>query len=361
MKKLLALYLPQYHAIPENDEWWGKGYTEWSAVKQAKPLFKGHLQPREPLGDNYYDLSDNTGRVWDWQSKLAKEYGIYGFAIYHYWFGNGKMLLEKPLEVLLEHKEIDINYTIVWANESWTRTWYGLTKQVLAEQKYGDIVDWRNHFNYFLQFFKDSRYIKVDGKPVIHIYKTGYISDLKGMIDCWRQMAKENGFPGLYVVVGNTINGIEEREELVDAYYNFEPGFSQKYNSSLFDRCIRKIGVLIRTSYNTILHKHIIERRENSDSVYRAISKKRTYHKKTFLGTFPMWDNTPRRGYKGSLFISSPEKFYRSLKDIYERTQDGDFIYINAWNEWGEGCYLEPDKTNKYSYLSIVKKVTEGK
>lgn len=358
----MALYLPQYHCIPENDEWWGKGYTEWTAVRDAKPLFHNHLQPHEPLDHNYYDLSDESAVTWKWQAKLADKYGIYGFAIYHYWFGNAKKLLEKPMEILLNHKEIDIKYSIVWANETWTRTWYGMASKVLIKQEYCGIEDWKAHFNYLLQFFKDDRYIKVNNKPVMHIYKSKYISDFPQMMNLWNSLAKENGFDGLYIIVGNTINGVEDRNDCFDAYYNFEPGFSQKYKSSAFERTIRKAGILSRTLYNKLFHKQILERVENVDNVYRAIKRSNIQNgkKKVYLGTFPSWDNTPRRGYKGSFFKdASPKKFYNSLKDLYERTEDEDFIYINAWNEWGEGCYLEPDTVNGYCYLEIIKKIVD--
>ena len=146
------MYLPQYHEIEENNKWWEPGYTEWTAVKRAKLLDKAHKQPRVPLNDNYYDLSDETGSVWMWQANLAKEYGVYGFCIYHYWF-KGKQLLEKPMEILLLHPEIDINYTICWANETWTKTWYGLETEILMKQEYGEQADWDKHFEYLCRFF----------------------------------------------------------------------------------------------------------------------------------------------------------------------------------------------------------------
>lgn len=192
--KILALYLPQYHRIPENDNWWGEGFTEWINVKKGTPLFKGHYQPKIPLNNNYYDLSDGNGEVWRWQAELAREYGIYGFCIYHYWF-EGKMLLEKPMEILLRRKDIDVNYCICWANETWRRTWYGLRNEVLIEQTYGTEDDWKNHFKYLLPFFKDSRYIKIKNRPVIHIYRSSEIENLSLMRTLWDSMAIENFRP----------------------------------------------------------------------------------------------------------------------------------------------------------------------
>src|ERR1017187_893797 len=164
---LIALYLPQYHRIKENDEWWGDGYTEWTAVKKAKALFRGHNQPKKPLGDNYYDLSDiNAMR---WQQGLARKYGVHGFCYYHYWF-KGKRLLEKPVESMLATPDLTLPFCLSWANPSWTRTWYGQTKEMLMQQDYGGKSDWREHFEYLLPIFRDSRYIRIDGKPMFIIH-----------------------------------------------------------------------------------------------------------------------------------------------------------------------------------------------
>jgi len=364
MKKILALYLPQYHRIKENDEWWGDGYTEWIAVKNAKKYFKTHQVPKIPLDNNYYDLSEKSAETWRWQANLSQKYGIYGFAIYHYWFGKKKMLLEKPVEILLENRDIKLNYCFVWANESWSRTWYdGNSSRLLIKQEYCDRQDWLDHFNYFLPFFKDERYIKVDGKPLLHIYKSLYIEEFDEMISCWNDAALEHGFPGLYIVVGNTTLGIDNRVSSIDAYYNFEPGFSQKYHSSLFRKIFRKATILSKVIFNSLSKTKHLERKEQIDYIYRNILKNKPIinKKKVFLGTFPSWDNTPRRGYHGTCFVGeSPEKFYKSLKCIYDMSCDDSFIYINAWNEWGEGCYLEPDVINKFGYLDAVRKVADN-
>ena len=162
--KIIALYLPQFHEIPENNEWWGKGFTEWTNVKTAKPSFKGQYQPRIPLNNNYYNLTDV--RAQEWQAKLAKEYGIYGFCYYHYWF-EGKMLLEKPAEIMLKNLSVDMPFCFCWANHTWLRAWADKSNRTLIKQTYGTEEDWINHFNYLLPFFKDERYIKEDGKPIM--------------------------------------------------------------------------------------------------------------------------------------------------------------------------------------------------
>lgn len=358
--KILAMYLPQYHRLTENDIWWGEGYTEWEAVKNAKPLFKGHEQPRVPLNENYYDLSNEKAETWRWQAKLAKKYGIYGFCIYHYWFGEGKKLLERPMEILLAHSEIDINYCICWANESWTRTWYGLKSEILMEQKYGDVDEWCKHFSYLLPFFNDVRYIKIDNKPVVNLHRSSHIIKLEEMRKCWDKLAKKNGFKGVYIVAANTGGELESRSELVDAYYNFEPGYTLNHKIKPIERIMYGVGIWLKTQHNKIFNKKILERVVDLRKIYRWMNRETTKRNKpVYKGTFPMWDNTPRRSYKGLYYRNaSPDLFRHSLEVIKSEIKSDEFVYINAWNEWGEGCYLEPDEINKFNYLEAISEIT---
>lgn len=364
MKKILALYLPQYHSIPENDLWWGKGYTEWTAVKNAKPLFKNHYQPKVPLDKNYYNLAEENANTWRWQANLASIYGVYGFAIYHYWFGEGRQLLEKPAEILLKNKDIAINYCFVWANESWTKTWYGLEKETLVEQKYGDKDEWERHFSYLLKFFNDERYIKVNGKPVIYIYRSTYIHDFENMVKTWTLLAKSNGFPGIHIVVANSSSDVEKRVSVVDAFYNFEPSYTMTHKMNCIAKQTRKIKILFRSFINMFLKQKILERVEDAKPIYKTIEKSILDYsdsKTIYFGTFPMWDNTPRRGYKGLFFKNtSANMFYKSLKFLYEHANDDSFIIVNAWNEWGEGCFLEPDEKYGYAFLEAIKRVVQN-
>lgn len=363
--KVLALYLPQYHSIPENDCWWGKGYTEWTAVKNAKPLFKGHYQPKKPLSNNYYDLSDESAKTWQWQADLAKKYNVFGFCIYHYWFGK-KMLLQKPMEILLSHKEIDTHYCICWANETWTRTWYGKETEVLIKQEYGGMEEWKRHYDYLSLFFKDKRYIAIDGCPVLCIYRPADIPDFESMVDYWNSLAMKDGFCGLKIIISK--NGVGNPKSDLKCYgeYYFEPSYSIKNGLSLFEK----------TSYNgRVFANHLINRVFKKEKLERMISIKRFYRRvvrnykknknndatiKHFPGVFPRWDNCPRRGYKGTAFYGdNPSVFESFLRKLFAESRNEDFCFVNAWNEWGEGCFLEPDEKNGYEYLEVIKEVSE--
>lgn len=356
--KIISFYLPQFHAIPENDEWWGKGFTEWTNTKKARPLFKGQHQPREPYNDNYYNLLDDKTKKW--QINLAKQYGIYGFCYYHYWF-NGRMVLQKPLEQVLKNKELDLPFCISWANEPWTRSWDGKTNEILLAQNYGDKKDWLNHFIYMLQFFKDGRYIKVDNKPVLVIYKAESIPNHEELFEFWISKAKNHGFDGLYII--ETLNGLQKNEvsRLSEAVIQFEPNYTIHHDRPIIDKLINKLKNIIMVPkrgkfiYNTV----------DYDITWKRILKRKMVinNKNVILGAFIDWDNTPRKGKKALVFNgSTPYKFEKYLSEqIYRarRIYKSEFLFINAWNEWAEGTYLEPDKKNGYAYLKAVKKALE--
>lgn len=343
--KILAFYLPQFHEIPENNEWWGKGFTDWTNVKKAKPLVDGQYQPREPLNDNYYDLSNVE--VMKWQSKIAQEHGIYGFCYYHYWF-DGKLLLEKPLENMLHDKEVTIPFCFSWANEPWARTWDGRETDVLMPQRYGDEKEWEEHFEYLLQFFKDERYIKEDNKPMMVLYKTMHIPRVEEMCECWDKLAKENGFEGIYFVETLAMQ-LRPYLKCSNAVALFEPNFTRndyKPKSDIFSRVKRRIlkKTIQILNYNEVWND-IIERNIEFDN------------KKVFYGGFLDWDNTARKGMKGIVFNgANPEKFGIYLNKLKNKSKN-DYIFINAWNEWAEGTYLEPDKKYQYGYLKAIQKV----
>lgn len=347
--KIIAFYLPQFHEIPENNEWWGKGFTEWTNTKKAEPLFKGHNQPKTPLNDNYYSLTEVD--TLEWQVQQAKEYGVYGFCYYHYWF-KGKKLLEKPLEMLLEHKEIDMPFCISWANETWSRTWSGKESEVLIQQTYGGQEDWEQHLQYLLPFFRDKRYITKDGHPVLILYKAGKIEKCEAMIQYWNRRMQELNMPALYYV--ETLSGAQRDKACreTDAALEFEPMYTirnrmlwYKYKREIIGRLqLWRIGIYIKLQYDKIC-QNIVDRETDN-----------------YVGLFPGWDNTARKGKRAMIIVgNNSEKFEKYLRKQYEKSaqQGRQFIFINAWNEWAEGAYLEPDIQNGYEYLEAVKRVVE--
>ncbi len=353
--RVLALYLPQFHCFKENDEWWGEGYTEWTAVKKAKPLYKGHIQPRVPEGGHYYDLVKEGEKTLKAQAELAKRYGIYGFCIYQYWFC-GKQLMEKPAEILLAHPEIDMKYCICWANESWTRTWYGLESEVLMKQEYGLPGHWRQHFEYLLQFFKDSRYIKLGNRPVLMIYRSFDIPMLREMRKLFDEMAVENGFDGVYIISGQTAGELEVREDIIDGRYYFEPGYSLKHSLTPFQTFQYNLSVGWRTLVNRAFKTRLLERKVPIKWIYSAIEKRR-YDQNEIPGTLARWDNTPRRDYKGLVYTGAdPQLFNKNLRVLASKVngRENDFVVVNAMNEWGEGAMLEPDMAEGDAYLRAI-------
>lgn len=348
--KVWALNLPQFYETKENNEWWGKGYTEWTSVKNAKPLYKGHQQPIEPMNDYYYDLSKVD--TIKWQTDLAKKYGLSGFVYYHYWY-EGRHLLEKPCEILLSHPEIDFPFCFCWANHSWTRAWDGKDHEVLVAQKYGNKVEWEAHLQYLLPFFKDSRYIKINNEPVLFIYKPNSIENGDERIAYWNSRLREEGFKGIYIIEYISSFNTSPSLKLSQAVYEDEPNFSDRFEISIVEKAKRVICKKLKiTDY------------QNYDRLWNLIIKKdRTYSgRKIVLGGFPRWDNSPRRGRNSRVIMgASPRKFkgyFESLVTTARKDSSG-IILLNAWNEWGEGAILEPTKQDGYGYLKAIKKVLD--
>ena len=357
----IALYLPQFHTFPENDKWWGEGYTEWTAVKGAKPLYRKHMQPRVPMAKDYYDLSEEDAKTLKRQAKHARECGIYGFCFYHYYF-RGTLLMEKPLEILLKHPEINLKYCLCWANESWTRAWYGLNEEILQPQLYGHEKDWKNHADYFIRFFKDDRYIKIDNKPVLCIYRTPDIDELTDMLNVITKKTIDAGLEGLYIIGGKTAGEIESRKDIVDAYYYFEPGYTLKHDFGRRNTALYNVGTGTRHAMNSVFKTKMLERRIPIDRIYDKIVS-RDYAINEFPGMLARWDNTPRRSYKGLVYTgASPEKFRDALYKLNEKIdgRENDYVFLNAWNEWGEGAMLEPDEQEGFAYLEAVRQVVKN-
>jgi len=363
--KVIAFYLPQFHAIPENDEWWGKGFTEWVNVKKATPLFSGHYQPRVPLNQNYYNLLDDE--VKQWQVNLAKEYGIYGFCFYHYWF-DGHKLLEKPIEQYLDNANLDLPFCLCWANENWTQAWVSKESTVLIAQKYGGKEQWKEHFEYLLPYMKDKRYICNEGRPLLIIYRPEIIDCLNEMLDYWQELAQLNGIPGIDFAYQHV--AWDRMKNKDDSRFSYNIEYQPQY--AIYDSGKERWKVLkhIRRELLRILEMKLnIDLRskrvggvikKSYDEVWEYVLRREPESDKNIPGAFVDWDNTPRKGEKGSVwFGASPEKFARYMSKQIQRARKiykKDFLFLFAWNEWAEGGYIEPDEKFGYGYLEALKK-----
>lgn len=366
--KIIAFYLPQFHNIPENDEWWGDGFTEWVNVKKSQPLYEGHYQPRVPLGNNYYNLLDDN--VKKWQVNLAKKYGIYGFCYYHYWF-SGHMLLEKPMVQMLENKEIDLPFCVCWANEPWTKAWVGDAKKVLIPQNYGREKEWKEHFDYLLPFFKDERYIMVDGRPLFVLYRPEIVGCLNEMLDYWNKLAKEEGFKKGFCFAYQNID-FDLQKDKDDSRFDMNIEFEPLYAYRDMYANQHKYLKAIRRNISNWVGKHfgidLLHYGENFfnknkplsyDKAWEAILKRKPESKKNVPGAFVGFDNSPRRGSQAKIYDgATPEKFEKYMIQQVKRARNiynSDFLFVTAWNEWAECGYLEPDEKYQYGYLEAIK------
>lgn len=355
--KVIAYYLPQFHTFPENDEWWGKGFTEWTNVKSAMPLYKGHLQPRVPLKQNYYNLLDVE--VLRWQSDLANKYGIYGFCYYHYWF-DGKMLMNRPMEILLENKDIEQPFCICWANENWTKAWAKKDRTILISQTYGSKEDWERHFEYLLPFFKDDRYIKLNGYPLLVIYRPELIGTLREMLELWKKLAISNGLGGItFAYQHANYNHLNvPTGDLFDYGIEYQPSFVRKdqqrsinlVRGKILNELVTKLGIK-QSKMSSILY--------NYDDTWKRILNVIPRDSKMIPGAFVNWDNTPRYKKRASIEYSySVDKFEKYLECQIRRTKEiykKDLLFLFAWNEWGEGGYIEPDTAEGYMRLEAIR------
>lgn len=367
--KIITFYLPQFHTIPENDQWWGEGFTEWTNVRKAQPLFPGHDQPRIPLNGAYNLLDDNVKIR---QAEQAKAHGVYGFCYYHYWFKNGRQLLEKPAEQMLLNPEVDIPFCFSWANENWSKNWDGGNREVIMEQDYGGKEDWEKHFQYLLPFFRDERYITVDGKPLFVIYKPDQIIDLYQMTTYWRKRAVEEGFPGLCLAFQfpTYYSDMYYRDDIFDFRIGFEPVHARNI-SSMKPGTSKKVKLFRKYLGEDVLSAYRKKRLKNTSASYAKPQSLAMYFydevwekilsapwTDEFLpGGFVDWDNTPRN--KHGLVHSgfSIEKFQSYITRLVHRAkkENKPVIFLNAWNEWGEGAFLEPDKKYEYQKLEAVR------
>ena len=354
MIKPIAIYLPQFHPIPENDKTWGEGFTEWTNVTKARPLFKGHYQPQLPADLGFYDLRLEETRMQ--QEVLAKEFGIKGFCYYHYWF-NGKRILHEPLDRKLKNSKEDLPFMLFWANETWSRRWLGEERDIIMKQTYSDEDDLL-HINWLIDVFKDSRYIKINQRPVFVIYRPLDLPDIKKTLSVFNQECDRKGVERPYFIASNSHIGTYDIRELgFDAILNFEPQlgvlpyFNDDRKSFRKFRNNLKFGVF-NSKYKLYDYKQAKE---------LMFKRKFDYH--YFPSSLVNWDNTSRRGKNGIVLCnSSPEIFeeymireIRKFESMEMNNEEENLFFINAWNEWAEGNHLEPDKANGKSYLEAVR------
>jgi lipopolysaccharide biosynthesis protein len=342
MIKPIAFYLPQFHPIPENDLWWGKGFTEWTNVTKAKPLFPGHYQPFLPADLGYYDLRISEIRVE--QSILAKSFGIYGFAYWHYWFGGGKMLLQRPAEEMLSSGQPDFPFCFAWANETWSGRWHGLNDKVLITQDYPGVDDVYNHFMYCLPFFRDHRYIKVNGKPVFIIYRPNDVPDNLMFLDLWQKFSINSGFEGVHFI------GVSDKSDINGKGYGGRIQNAPIVSGRLKGKRIRHDQSLmsikkILSTYFTNPKPGYPETYSYSDYVQSRLDI--GFGDDEYPLVLPGWDNTPRSSSRGLVLHDvNVDSFKKYLEFACRCSRDsklpGDFLFVKSWNEWAEGNVLEP-------------------
>jgi hypothetical protein len=354
--RLIAYYLPQYHPIPENDQWWGKGFTEWISVAQSKPLFKGHYQPILPGELGFYDLRLEESRIE--QANLAKEYGIEGFCYWHYWFGNGKQLLERPFNEVLGSGKPDFPFCLAWANHDWKGVFFGAKGKTLVKQNYPGSQDAKEHFEYLVKAFKDPRYIRIHSKPLLHIYRPREIPDCKEYLNYWRELAVDAGLDGLYIV-GEGLELSEKDIYGVDGVtYSSHRDIESGGNRNKYLRFIRAKLFRIPGKLNVFEYKDAI----------KYFTRREVCPENEFPCIVPNWDTTARLGRDAFILNNStPELFRKHVQIVKESVKqkelETNLIYVKSWNEWAEGNYLEPDRKWGRKYLEVFKEsfVTNSK
>jgi len=355
--RLIAFYLPQFHPIPENNNWWGKGFTEWTNVAKAKPLFTSHYQPHIPADLGYYDLRVPESRLA--QAELAESHGIEGFCYWHYWF-NGKRLLERPFNEVLSSNEPNFPFCLAWANETWSRRWLGEERDILLKQTYSDQDDLK-HIRWLLNAFSDSRYITVEGRPLFLIYRPHNLPSPKKTTDVFRTECVKSGLPEPYLIGINAHNPRVDSKDLgFDGTLNFEPALGvlpdRMINRIKLSKGINNLGLgVINPKLDVYDYSHS-----------RRLMVDRNLNYQHYPCIFVGWDNTPRRGKNAIIIVNStPNVFAEGLseitKSVMNKPFEDRFIFINAWNEWAEGNHLEPDLRNGNNYLEAVKRINSAK
>ncbi len=380
--RVIAFYLPQFHPTEINDKYWGKGFTEWTNVAKAKPMYFGHYQPQIPADLGFYDL--RLPEVREQQVKMARECGVEGFCYWHYWFGNGERILERPFNEVLESGSPDYPFCLGWANHSWSnKTWqksgHFQKDVVFLQQKYPGDEDYTMHFYEVLKAFRDPRYIKVDGKPLFLVFNPAEIPDNAHFIELWRKLARENGLQGIHFVAR-----VDALGSLKKSTANYEKHIAKRYEQYLaygYDAInsmtlrvaeMKSVGSF-KVKLRTLL-KHLVGGVGVDKYDYKKITKyfytPEDKQERVYPQIVPRFDKTPRMGKKACIYSNStPEKFKtqvrRALEVVKDKQEEHKILFLQAWNEWGEGMYMEPDLKYGHGYLDalrseIVEDGTEG-
>ncbi|KRF43278.1 hypothetical protein ASH01_15890 [Terrabacter sp. Soil811] len=347
--RAIAFYLPQYFPIPENDEWWGRGFTEWTNTAKARPLFPGHRQPSLPADLGFYDLRVPETRAA--QADLARAHGVEAFAYWHYWFGDGDRILERPFTEVLASREPDFPFCLAWANQTWTGIWHGAADRVLKQQRYLGEEDDRRHFETVLPAFRDDRYLRVDGRPVFYVFRPEELPDARAFVDRWQRFAADAGLGGLYLVA--------EASDLLGAGPRFSPeqAVAAGFDASVY---MRLPAVLSRSSH---LAMRVARKALRGGPEIYAYSDQAVASSPTGPAiqpcVYPNWDNTPRSG-RGGLVLrgATPTKFARNVAaaaaTLATRPTDERLLWVKSWNEWAEGNHLEPDLVHGKAWLEAL-------
>ncbi len=361
--RIIAFYLPQFHPFKENDEWWGKGFTEWTNVGKARSLFKGHNQPRVPTELGYYDL--RLPIIREQQAQMAREAGIEGFCYWHYWFGNGKRLIPEVFDDVLKTGKPDFPFCLGWANHSWyAKNWNSdgtTTNRLLMEQTYPGMHDEKMHFSFLLQAFQDNRYIKINGAPILYIFDPIRLPE--EYLQDFRKWTIEAGFPDLYVVANITTH-LANQDDLIKKGYSAVTyqrlGDLDIEDASLEGKLKRKI----RQKFKSIIHffKHRPPRMYDYSLCYHKLVTAREKEENVIPQLLPQWDHSPRSGWNGEILINcNPDIFYLHTKEVLDITKNKEnkLIFLKSWNEWGEGNMMEPDITYGRGFIDALRRAID--
>lgn len=374
--RVIAYYLPQFHPIPENDKYWGKGFTEWTNVAKAKPLFKGHYQPRIPADLGFYDL--RLPEVREQQAQMAREAGIEGFCYWHYWFGNGKRLLQRPFNEVLQSGKPDFPFCLAWANHSWkTSTWEnGGKDRMIVEQRYLGEEDYTMHFQEVLPAIKDKRYITIEGKPLFAIFDPYNFQDVSNFIKTWQRLAKENGLKGIYfIAMSNSTSTLQRNadgtlkrvtpnlqsservyNDLLNLGFDGINSFGKSRAEMLYMGKYMRIVKKLLHQYLPFLPTHCI----NYEKITQHFFAPEDSWQNVYPSIFPQWDRTPRAGNSEGVYVNAtPTTFKKHIQNalnvIKNKDMEHRILFLRAWNEWGEGNYVEPDLKYGHGFLDAIK------